>query len=85
MSAKPKRAGRVIYENLSATVDAAGWSAWISPKPDGYRLSCCGCGLVHNVNFRVRRRMAEVQFQINRRATKATRRAKRFAKIRNFL
>ena len=32
--------------------EADGWTDWISPASD-YRMSCCDCGLVHNVKFRV--------------------------------
>lgn len=26
---------------------------WIQPVPRGYRMSCCDCGLVHRIDFRV--------------------------------
>lgn len=29
-----------------------GWSAWRSPRP-GYRMVCCDCGLVHEMQFRI--------------------------------
>ena len=29
-----------------------GWSDWIHPLP-GYKLACCDCGLVHNMEFRI--------------------------------
>jgi hypothetical protein len=29
-----------------------GWSDWIHPLP-GYKMACCDCGLVHNLEFRV--------------------------------
>lgn len=28
-----------------------GWSDWIHPLP-GYRMGCCDCGLVHDMEFR---------------------------------
>lgn len=68
-------------ERLSRSVDKNGWSAWEKPVPEGYRLACCGCGLVHNVNFRVRNKQSELQFQINRRATSAMRRGKKYKAI----
>jgi hypothetical protein len=71
------------YSNrLSNSVDDQGWTKWATPVHDGYRLACCTCGLVHNVNFRVRKGQVEMQFQINRRATAAMRRGKRFAVAR---
>jgi len=44
------------YEDLSATADAGGWSAWRTPRADGdgvqrYRTACCDCGLVHELMF----------------------------------
>jgi len=30
-----------------------GWSKWISPVMNGYRMGCCDCGLVHTVDFEV--------------------------------
>jgi hypothetical protein len=27
-----------------------GWTDWIHPLP-GYRMACCDCGLVHNMEF----------------------------------
>lgn len=27
-----------------------GWAEWVHPEP-GYRLQCCGCGLVHDMEF----------------------------------
>lgn len=29
-----------------------GWSDWIHPL-DGYKMACCDCGLVHNMQFRI--------------------------------
>ena len=28
------------------------WSEWVSPKAD-YKLRCCDCSLVHNIQFKV--------------------------------
>lgn len=30
-----------------------GWSAWVNPRMDRYRMACCDCGLVHDIQFRV--------------------------------
>jgi hypothetical protein len=30
-----------------------GWSWWQHPKMKGYKMQCCDCGLVHEVEFRV--------------------------------
>lgn len=29
-----------------------GWCDWVQPAMSGYRMSCCDCGLVHNMEFR---------------------------------
>lgn len=50
---------------------------WIEPvRRKGFRIRCCDCGLVHVVNFRVRR--GKLQFQVFRdsKATAAARRKK---------
>ena len=33
---------------------------WVQPKMNGYLLSCCDCGLVHRVDFRVLKRTGKV-------------------------
>lgn len=30
-----------------------GWSDWETPVMDGFRMACCDCGLVHDVDFLV--------------------------------
>lgn len=32
-----------------------GYSEWIQPEMDHYRMACCDCGLVHNMQFKVMR------------------------------
>jgi hypothetical protein len=57
-----------------------GWSEWIRPVRKGYRMACCDCGLVHELDFRAIRwgRGRKVVFRArrNNRATAARRRAK---------
>jgi hypothetical protein len=54
---------------------------WIKPRMRGYRLACCGCGLVHVVDFVVAKYRGKhiVLFRAFRdeRATAAKRRVKR--------
>jgi hypothetical protein len=40
-------------------IDEDGWSDWISPKPRGYLMQCCDCGLIHEVDFDVVRYTGE--------------------------
>ena len=30
-----------------------GWCDWVCPKPTGYLMQCCDCGLIHEVDSRV--------------------------------
>ena len=50
----------------------------ITPDPDGLRLACCDCGLVHEMNFWVSK-SSGMQFTLTRnvRATAAMRREMR--------
>lgn len=31
--------------------DRDGWSCWVQPTVTGYRMACCDCGLVHELEF----------------------------------
>lgn len=52
---------------------------WVRPQRKGYRLKCCDCGLVHDVDFRLVHYGCghEIQFRMfrNNRATAAARRS----------
>lgn len=59
---------------------------WVQPIPEGYKLQCCDCGLVHRLDFRVSAYGIagvgpeyRVQFRVFRdnRATAAVRRERR--------
>lgn len=50
------------------SVDDDGWSEWIQPIMAGYKLTCCDCGLVHEMEFEALRTDA----YINDRSWKAT-------------
>lgn len=58
-----------------------GWTDWISPRP-GYKLACCDCGLVHDMEFRVDD-LGRVNFRArrNNRSTGQMRRHANSAKI----
>ena len=43
--------GAVQCEPQEATED--GWCDWVCPKPTGYLMQCCDCGLIHEVESRV--------------------------------
>lgn len=40
------------YEHLHPS-GRRGWSDWQLPVMRGYRMACCDCGLVHELEFRV--------------------------------
>lgn len=44
-----------------------GWSDWIHPL-GGYKISCCDCGLVHDLEFRI-----DDENKLNFRARRNTR------------
>lgn len=37
---------------LTETEGANGWSRWVPPIMRGYRMACCDCGLVHDMQFK---------------------------------
>ena len=52
---------------------------WIYPQRRGYKMSCCDCGLVHQMDFRIVKDVAGrsfIEFRVRRdnRATAAVRR-----------
>ncbi len=47
---------------------------WIQPIRHGYRMACCDCGLVHIIDFRVRKRHVQLRVFRDNRATGQIRR-----------
>lgn len=54
---------------------------WVQPIMNGYRLSCCDCGLVHEINFRIIEKGKKIQLQAyrNQRSTSALRRNRTYS------
>ncbi len=56
------------------------WSRWVQPIRRGYKLACCDCGLVHDIDFRIVKRNSNgakfIQFRVarNERSTALSRR-----------
>ena len=46
---------------------AHGWTRWVQPVVKNYLMSCCDCGLVHRMEFRIHR--GHVQFKAQRAVT----------------
>lgn len=58
------------------TEQSTGWTEWVQPIPEGYKMACCDCGLVHNLDFRVFEGNVQFRASRNARATAAKRRKK---------
>jgi hypothetical protein len=64
---KPKRAKprKIMYpEVVAATPD--GFSEWGAPDMTGARVACCDCGLVHEHQFKVVRRIGKRRGDISK-------------------
>lgn len=48
---------------------------WVQPIRSGYGLACCDCGLVHEMDFRVRK--GKIQFRARRNNRKTSKLRKR--------
>ena len=53
---------------------AGGWTRWVPVVQDGYKMSCCDCGLVHALQFRVVEGRVELRAKRDNRATGQRRR-----------
>lgn len=59
------------------------WTEWVQPVRRGYKMACCDCGLVHNLDFRIVKRNAvgarSIQFRASRnnRSTALVRRSRK--------
>ena len=53
---------------------ADGWTRWKTPRDNAWRMSCCDCGLVHDLEFRIMNGIIEFRAKRNERATSAIRR-----------
>ena len=51
---------------------------WVQPIMSGYKMSCCDCGLVHKLDFRIHK--GRVQFRASR-DNRATGQARRHRKM----
>lgn len=47
---------------------------WIQPIRRGYKMACCDCGLVHELDFRIYRGRVQLRARRNNRATGQLRR-----------
>lgn len=42
-----------IIEFIKYEPKRNGWSEWVSPIMNGYKMQCCDCGLIHEVDFKI--------------------------------
>lgn len=48
---------------------------WVEPTPQrGHKMKCCDCGLIHVMDFRVRKGRVQFRPRRDKRATAAARR-----------
>lgn len=62
------------YKKYSVTID--GWTEWVQPKMELYKMMCCDCGLVHDMQFRIEGRKVQFRVRRNNRSTALSRRNK---------
>lgn len=49
---------------------------WIQPIRRGYKMACCDCGLVHDMDFRIYKGRVQLRARRNKRSTGQKRRHK---------
>lgn len=62
---------RLKYDQLSD-------GEWMAPVRKGFKEQCCGCGLVHVVDYRIADGKIEFRATVDNRATAAARRKFKF-------
>lgn len=65
---------RTYPHDRTDAIGADGWSDWNLPVQRGYRLGCCDCGLIHEMDFRVEGGNVEYRIRRDNRATAQIRR-----------
>lgn len=53
--------------------EEGGWCEWIQPIEKGYRMACCDCSLVHEMDFRIYEGRIQHRARRHERATAAMR------------
>lgn len=47
---------------------------WVTPVRKGYKMACCDCGLVHELDFRIVKNKIQIRARRNKRSTGQLRR-----------
>lgn len=63
---------------VHSVTDEDGWTEWVQPIRRGYKMRCCDCRLVHEMQFRVKDGRAQFRARRHERATAASRRKQSF-------
>ena len=45
------------------------WTEWIYPHRTKYKLACCDCGLIHEMDFKIVKNRVQFRARRNNRAT----------------
>jgi hypothetical protein len=46
---------------------------WVQPVKEGYKMCCCDCGLVHQMDFRIKNKRVQFRVRRDNRATAGSR------------
>ncbi len=75
-----------IYKKIIQSNNDRKFSDWEAPKMSNYRLQCCDCGLVHDIQFKVltaksrridgRTAQIQIRFRFNKISTEQVRKAR---------
>jgi len=68
----------VMTKYQKPPVNGDGWTGWFYPAMLGYKISCCDCGLVHQINFKIDNDRVLMDVKRDNRATGQKRRRKQF-------
>lgn len=64
----------MIRRYMEHPIDIDGWTEWIEPDQKLYRIRCCDCRLVHDLQFRIDDGKVQFRARRNIRRTAASRR-----------
>jgi len=76
------------YPKMRPEEDNDGWTRWLAPHERKFKMACCDCGLVHDMEFRLETVIdaegavqLQVQFRV-RRNGRATGQIRRWQNIK---
>lgn len=73
-SVHPGSAPGLVHNGSVPAYEEPEEGKWVQPVEQGYKLACCDCGLVHDVDFRVYEGRAQLRMARNNRSTAQVRR-----------